>query len=333
MASAWNDFWFSPGDPRVLGFIRICCGALILFVHLAYTHDLDQLFGPHAWVDLQLMNEMRTEAPVVGPSADWTDQPAPAKTAAEQEYQVRWGINPHLLASQGHNIWSIWFHVTDPFWMRVVHVGFLICMGLFMVGLFTRVMGVLTWIAIQSYISRAPTTLFGMDAMMSLMLLYLVIGASGDALSLDRLFKRTSGAPSVAANLAIRLIQVHFCIIYLIAGVSKLQGAAWWNGTAVWGTLANTEFCPMTNTLYMGFLHMIAEKRWLWELVTTAGTMGTLVFEISFPFLVWLRWSRWIMIVSAVLLHLSIALTLGLSTFGIVMLTGVASFIPPSAFD
>ena len=38
--------------------------------------------------------------------------------------------------------------------------------------------------------------------------------------------------PSVAANVALRLFQVHFCIIYINSGMSKLQGAAWWNGEA-----------------------------------------------------------------------------------------------------
>ena len=33
--------------------------------------------------------------------------------------------------------------------------------------------------------------------------------------------------PSVAANLAIRLIQVHMCIIYLFSGIGKLQGEHW----------------------------------------------------------------------------------------------------------
>ena len=33
--------------------------------------------------------------------------------------------------------------------------------------------------------------------------------------------------PSSTANLAIRLIQVHMCIIYLFSGIGKLQGEPW----------------------------------------------------------------------------------------------------------
>jgi hypothetical protein len=184
-----------------------------------------------------------------------------------------------------------------------------------------------------------------MDTMTNLVTLYLIIGPSGAAFSVDRLLLHYRAArraarehrpvqplarpePSVSANLALRLLQVHFCIIYLVAGVSKLQGAPWWNGTAVWATMANFEFCPMQRRPYAAFLVFLSGHRWLWEVFTTGATMYTLVFEISFPFIVWNRRLRWLAIVGAVLLHTGIALCMGLVTFSLVMLTGVLSFVP-----
>ena len=46
----------------------------------------------------------------------------------------------------------------------------------------------------------------------------------------------------MAANFALRLIQVHMCIIYFFAGISKLQGAPWWNGEAMWLAFGNLEY-------------------------------------------------------------------------------------------
>src|SRR5262249_40194528 len=193
----------------------------------------------------------RTQAPFIGPPMDWNDVRVwRPETPEEEQYLTRWGANPRQTLDQGHHLWSIWYHVTDPTWMWLVHgivFGAIFC---FAIGLATRVAGVLTWAAILSYINRAPTALFGMDTIINLVVLYLVIGPSGAALSVDRLMARylaqrqakrhhlTEPAlpdplPSVSANIALRLIQVHFCIIYLIAGLSKLQGASWWNGTAV----------------------------------------------------------------------------------------------------
>jgi hypothetical protein len=316
----------------------------VLYVHLAYCLDLQELFGPNGWLDSQAVASFRSEAPIMGPSTSWEDvKPLLPQSAAEEAYMTRWGANPRQTAGQGHSIWSAWFHVTDPVWMWVVHAGFLTAMLCFAAGFCTRVAAVLTWIGLQSYIQRTPVALFGMDTMMNLIVLYLMIGPSGAAFSVDRLLAgrraRREGwslagpQPSISANLAIRLLQVHFCIIYLAAGLSKLQGVSWWNGTAVWGTLANYEFCPVRIPVYLEMLRFLAAHRWLWELVMSTGTVFTLVFEIGFPFLVWNRRLRWLFIVGAVLLHGSIAVCMGLVSFSMMMLTGVASFVPPQVVN
>jgi len=352
LAGAWNRFWFSPADPTTLGLVRLCCGLLVFYVHLAYSPDLQTLFGPDAWLDSQTINEFRKEAPVVAPPSGWEHVlPLRPQTAEEQLYVNKWGINPRQTVATGHHLWSIWFYVTDPTWMHIVHGGVLLILFFFAIGFCTRVTSVLAWLAMLSYIQRAPTTLFGMDTMMVVITLYLVIGPSGAACSVDRLLARyrarraalrlqpvaeladssaqaAEPEPSVSANLALRLIQVHFCIIYLAAGLSKLQGPAWWGGTAVWGTMANYEFCPLRIRLYADALRTLAQNRWLWELVTTGGTVFTLVFEISFAFLVWERSLRPLLIIGAVLLHLGIALCMGLVAFSIMMLTGVLAFVP-----
>src|SRR5262249_35055195 len=142
----------------------------------------------------------------------------------------------------------IWYHVTEPFWMWVVHGLVLVVMLMFAVGFCTRITSVLTWLAAVSYMHRSPITLFGGDTMMNILLIYLMIGPSGAALSVDRLISRwwarrkarLAGEPEpedapppklVSANFALRLMQIHFCIIYFAAGTSKLLGATWWNGT------------------------------------------------------------------------------------------------------
>jgi hypothetical protein len=137
----------------------------------------------------------------------------------------------------------------------------------------------------------------------------------------------------VSANVALRLLQIHLCIIYGASGLSKLQGPAWWSGVAVWGTMANYEFSPMRTAIYAGVLHFISQHRWLWELVTTGGSYFTLGFEIGFPFLVWQPRLRWTMVLSAVLLHLGIALCMGLVTFSMMMLIAVLSFVPASTIE
>src|SRR5262245_33951923 len=68
---AWNDFWFAPADPTTLAVIRILCGALTLYVHLAYSYDLQEFFGKDGWYSLQRANMERREFPRVAPTPDW----------------------------------------------------------------------------------------------------------------------------------------------------------------------------------------------------------------------------------------------------------------------
>jgi hypothetical protein len=356
----WDRFWFAKADPTTLGLIRICTGLVILYVHLCYTVDLQELFGKEAWIDLGTMTKLRKDEPFPAPPSGWGNQqedmatqlsklpqPSPEEMRNIEEFKKQWyGADPRLMYTRGLDIWSVWFHVTDPTWMMIIHVGILGIMLLFTVGFCTRITSVLTWLGAMCYIQRAPTTLFGMDTMMMILLLYLMIGPSGAALSVDRLISRwwatrkarlkgrpapvwQPPAPSVTANFAIRLMQVHFCIIYLASGTSKLMGPMWWNGTALWGTMANYEFNPLDWQRYEDLLVFLSHHRFLWEVVTSGGVAFTLFLEIGFPFLVWVKPMRWFMISGAVLLHVGIALTMGLTTFGLCMLALLLSFVPP----
>ncbi|HBI46592.1 MAG TPA: hypothetical protein DDY78_27615 [Planctomycetales bacterium] len=320
---AWNRFWFAAIDPTGLGFMRILCGILVFYTTLTYSDDLLSYLGPHAWLDKTAQNHIRHEASIYYPENNWNEAPH----ASKEEH--------------GEAVWSIFFHVDDPFWVVVIHIAILAVMLLFTVGLWTRVTSVLAWMGAMCYVQRLPTTNFGQDTMLIILMLYLMIGDSGAALSVDRWLelrrlRREQGGnanlallPSWSANFAIRLIQVHFCIIYLVSGSSKLLGAAWWNGTAMWLTLANYNFAPMRVGLYNELLYVLCRNLWLWQICMTGAVVFTLFTEISFTYLVWSRRWRPFMVSCSVLMHLGIGLIMGLSVFSLFMLVMVLAFVPP----
>jgi hypothetical protein len=355
VARAWNDFWFSPADPAPLGVIRISCGLIALYVHLIYGLHLQDLFGENAWVDLRAINEMRSEAPTVAPPSDWQESEAPDVTNLDPQarrqvwvYYDKWGVDPRRTLAQGQYAWSIWFHVTDPTWMLVVHSVYLGVLALFTLGFHTRITSALAWLGALAYIHRAPTTLFGMDSILIIMLMYLTLGPSGKALSLDRILENyrycrralsrggpaprlLPPAPLVSANFTLRLFQLHLCLIYLSAGLAKMPGGHWWNGTAVWRPMATYEYAPLDLALYADSLRFIAAHRWLWEIVMTAGSLLTLFVEIGFPFMVWSRRMRWVALGAAAALHVGIGVFMGLMVFSLCMLTMLISFVPAQA--
>ena len=133
--------------------------------------------------------------------------------------------------------------------------------------------------------------------------------------------------PSVSANVAIRCLQIHVCIIYLFAGLSKLQGQAWWTGSALWLTLGNYEFAPMQFGLYLTFLRYLGRNQWAYDGFMTFGGLFTLAFEIGYAFLIWRPRLRWVMLGSAILLHGFIGLFMGLKTFSLMMLVMNMAFL------
>jgi len=289
--------------------------------------------------------------------------PAYPKDEAERleivKYMEDFRADPRRLYDKGMPVWSLWFHVVDPQTMAIVHFLVIVCAILFTVGFCTRVTSALIWFASLWYIHRNPTTLFGVDTMMIILLLYLMISPCGAVFSVDALIRRwwarakpgvvgawcrfwkrpapdmvapiapTEAEPSVAANVAIRLMQIHICIIYLMAGLSKLQGQAWWNGEALWLTLGNFEFAPMQFEIYLKFLRLLGTHQWLYHAFMTGGGLFTLVFEIAYAFLVWRPKLRWTMLGSAVLLHGFIGLFMGLQTFSFIMLVMNMAFLTP----
>ena len=284
--SGWNRFWFTATDPATLGFIRILAGAMLFYTHLVWTRALEQFFGPYSWTS-----------------------PAAARS---------------FLGDNGF-AWSYFWWIDSPTVLWLAHFAALVVFAMLTIGLFSRVTSVLAFICAVSYIHRVPGSWFGLDQINIFLAMYLMVGPSGAAYSVDRwLAKRRAGGaplaivPSVSANVAIRLLQIHMCIIYFYAGLSKMQGGSWWAGAALWGAFANLEY----QTLDMTWLAT-------WPVAIAFLTHSTAYWEMFFPALIWPRIIRPIWLAFAIPLHLGIGICMGMMTFGLAMLIGCASFLPP----
>lgn len=285
--AGWNRFFFTPTDPATIGFIRICAGTMMFYTHLVWSLRLDDFFGSHAWV-------------------------------TQESARDAIGLQ-HRLA------WSFWWLVDSPTLMWTIHAVVLVVMAMYALGLFTRVTTVLSVLAAISYVNRTPGALFGLDQLNIMLGLYLCLAPAGDAYSLDRWLqsKRLGkplppAEPSTSANLATRLIQLHMCVIYFFAGLSKLQGSTWWSGDALWLGFANYEYQSLDMTWTAAY-----------PLASALLTTVTVYWELLFCAIVWPKLTRPLVCLVAIPLHMGIAVCLGMITFGTVMLFGVASFIPP----
>jgi hypothetical protein len=281
-ARAWNAFWFTPADPLPLAVVRICTGAILTWSCFVWLLDPDAFFGLRGWL---------------APHDVWrmNDQP--------------WQ-------------WSWYFAAPGPDGVRVLAGISLAAAVLLTLGLATPVAALVSLLGLVSAANRAPLNTFGLDDTLGLLLVGLAVGPSGARLSLDERFLGAGqGGPSVRANVALRLIQVHLCVVYFFSGCGKLFGASWWEGTALWGAAANVQYRTLDLT-------GLARH----PLVVNALTLVTLFWEVAYAALVWPRLTRRVFLALAVAVHLGIGLAMGMMEFGLAMITANLAFVPAAAW-
>ncbi len=283
---AWNKFWFTPTDPATLSLIRLFAGAMLFYTHLVWSLDLQAFLGQGGWLPVSYIHQVQ---------------------------QDQWSV------------WSVFFW-TKPVWLLwTVHIFALMVFFCLMAGLFSRTSAVLAFLLAVSYAHRvSPGAFFGLDKINCMLALYLMLGPCGARYSLDRIRQLRLGdtspaLPSTTANLAIRLMQVHLCIIYLFSGMAKLSGENWQAGTAVWWAVANLEYQSVDMTWLAG-----------WPVLVALATHATVFWELFYCCLVWNRFTRPLVLWMAVFIHGGIAVCMGMITFGLVMLIANLSFISPT---
>jgi len=287
---AWSQIWFQSSLTTPLELSRIGIGALLLFQYGLVTPYVLEFWGDAGWMPRE--------------------------------------------AALGYidNVWmqSVFFYFTAPWQWLVFHVFFLLCCFAFMVGWRTSWV---KWVVLAGKISydyRNPLFAYGADSIIINMLFVMCFAPIGRAISLDRVravraAKRRNleaALPPYAspwAGACIRLIQIQMAVLFFYTGVKKLKSEEWWNGDAIWLVFTMNDY-------YSGFLvDLLARQYWL----SSAGTYGTILIELAFPFLIWQRATRPYLLAAAVFLHLMFLFTMQLIFFALAMIMGHMSFVRP----
>jgi hypothetical protein len=111
-------------------------------------------------------------------------------------------------------------------------------------------------------------------------------------------------------NLSAYAIMLHLCIVYFSSAFIKFQSAAWRNGEMMYYIFSLEGYDGTGHNLEL------ARHVWLVKLIT----WYTLVFEFCFPFFVWIKKSRPVMITMGIILHTGIYFVMMLYGFQIVFL-------------
>jgi hypothetical protein len=200
--------------------------------------------------------------------------------------------------------------------LAVVGAAYVLSLVSLLLGLGTRVSAVLAWFLHLTLVESGEGTNYGADQLAHIFLFYLVWAPSGAALSLDRRLGRVRPGPSPAARLALRVIQVHLCIIYLTGGVAKALSRTWWDGDSIWRAVMSPEYRQLD-------FSWLASHPW----VAVVAGWSVLAVEIGYPVFMWPRVTRRPWVLATTALHLGIAAFMGLTVFGAIMIVfTVAAF-------
>ncbi|MFN4234967.1 MAG: HTTM domain-containing protein [Bacteroidia bacterium] len=207
-------------------------------------------------------------------------------------------------------------------WLNIISISFfsknyflviILYLIMLLVGLFkpARWVHLLIWYLYINLYYNAAAVQNGGNNLVALILLYLAINnAESNA--------QKSPIENLLNNLSAIASRIQIAMMYGVAGIYKLTGETWINGTALMYIFNNPEYSLPYFSKWMG------QQLWLIYIVTYA----TLAFQLLFPVLIWFVPIRKYVLWIGSLFHIAIALFMGIPDFGIIMLIMYMLFYP-----
>jgi hypothetical protein len=219
--------------------------------------------------------------------------------------------------------------VSTPAELWAVHLIGLAVLLLFAAGWQTRAMAVLALIVFLSDVHRAPMITGRTESVVAMVMCYLCLAPCGRSFSVDAFLRRKAAAASptavvagnelsTAGTITTRLIQIHLALLVAMMGFSKLLGETWWNGGGVWWLIVR----PDSRLVDLSWLYAYPKVIELW-------THLVVLFEISFPVLIWAPLARPLLLIVGVIVWTSLALITGDITYAVMLVVASLAFVSP----
>lgn len=170
-----------------------------------------------------------------------------------------------------------------------------------------RISALIVYMLMMNLDNKAPVILDGGNNLIHLIAFYLIFVNPK---------KNQSPLSITVTNLATLMIKIQVTFVYATAGLLKVMGPLWNKGVALYYTMGVSEYGNAAIfKLFSQFPVLLA-----------AMTLGTILFQISLPYLIWLRPWRPYIVATGTCLHLSISFVMGLFMFGMAMCVSYSFF-------
>lgn len=114
---------------------------------------------------------------------------------------------------------------------------------------------------------------------------------------------------NLSSNLMYFVCQMQVCLVYICAGLLKVNGELWQQGMTLYYILQGVEYSHpwiASHIIQVPFFASLA-------------TYFAIAFQNSFVYLIWFNKTKWFIILAGWSLHLGIAFAMGLFSFGLIM--------------
>lgn len=161
----------------------------------------------------------------------------------------------------------------------------------------------------------------GGDKMVRLILLYMIFANSYQYFVLYKNRKEVAEKEelkNLISNLAAVSIMLQLCVAYFSSGIAKINDTFWWNGEATYYALSMERFVGTPLNKY------IVQQKWIDYLTN----YGTIIFELFFPILIWIKKMRKPLLIAGVIFHICIYIFMMIYGFEIVFILIYGLFLP-----
>ncbi|MBY0523651.1 MAG: HTTM domain-containing protein [Gemmataceae bacterium] len=216
--------------------------------------------------------------------------------------------------------WSVLRGIHDPTTVKMVLLVWAAVAAGLAAGVGSRLCAFAAWVLGMSFFNLNPFLVNSGDNVRNFLCFYLMLSPCGAAWSVDHWWARQRGAvlePVFVQPWALRLVFVQMTVLYFMTGVWKLRGG-WHSGESpmhyVFGNLGWTRVSYAQLPLPV------------WAVDAT--TWITLIWELGFPVLVFMTWTRTLTLWMGVLFHLGTGCLLQLGPFPLYMLCLYLPLVP-----
>ena len=229
----WKRLWLRSEDPRALGLFRIVFGTLVLLNFGGLSEQLIFLFTDEGLFLTESARQVLASAQFAGFGDGFGDDPHGFFDAA--------GALTFLKGPK----WSLLWFWDSPSAMWAQLGVFIAVTVLFTVGWKTRLMGVLSFLLMNSFALRNPIYWSGADVVYRCFFFYLILARSGHAYSIDNWLRRRKD-PDAPVHRCIpawprMLMMLQLATIYFWTGCAK-TGSVWWRGDSLYYALNLDHF-------------------------------------------------------------------------------------------